>query len=243
MKPGEFIIDGVSSLEFKTLIQERPSIPSAKRKLTVKQIPGVSGDYLFDEEAYDNVSFSLSLFTTGNSEEEVNQNRYELVHLFNGGSYIEMQMYSDKEFVYEVSLQESIEFEPSGRTPLLLPMKMTLSAKPFKRISDNKIWTGKSLNIHNPYYYASKPEITLYGNGDMQLVLNETEFPFKEIDEHVVIDSEVQHAYKQTETSVLNRNNKMYTVDFPVLEPGDNILMLKGNATKMRVNPRWVVKI
>lgn len=243
MKKGEFIINGTSSLTFNAVIQERPAIPSAKRKVTVKQIPGVSGDYLFDEEAYENVSFSLSLFTKGKTEEEMKQNRYEIVHLFDSGTYVDMQMYHDDEYIYEVKMLESIEFQPSGKTPLLLPFNLTLNAKPFKRVRDAETRAGSSLNIHNPYYYPSKPEITLYGTGDMQLVVNDVEYPFKEIDEHVIIDSEVQHAYKQETTRIWNRNNKMYTVDFPVLKPGDNTLSLKGGATRMEVKPRWVVKL
>lgn len=242
MKKGEFKVNGTSSLEYKTLIQQRPAIPSARRKTNLKQIPGVSGDYIFDEEAYDNVSFSLSLFTTGATEEEVSRNKYEITNLLNSGKYMEVEFYHDDQHIYELIVTDSIDFEPDGQTPLLLPMTIQVSAKPFKRVKNNETSSGSNLTITNPYYYVSKPEITLYGTGNMSLFVNDVEYPFKEIDDHVILDSEVQHAYKQLPTRIVNRNDKMMIMDFPTLKPGNNTLSLSG-ATSMTVKPRWVVKV
>ena len=243
MKLGEFTINGVSSASFNAYIQERPSIPSARRKMELKQIPGVSGDYIFDEGAFDNVSLSLSLYTTGKTQAEVNNHRQGIVSLFNSGTYQDMEFYHDPGYVYEVILTDSIDFNPNGQTPLLLPFTLTLSIKPFKRVKDIKEVSGSSLTITNPTAYASKPEITVYGNKDFILKVNGVDYPFKSIDDHVVVDSEVQHAYKRDGNKVMNRNHRMFTHQFPQLHPGQNALSLSGGATRMVVKPRWVVKL
>jgi len=242
MKDGTFVINGVESNEFNSLIQERPAIPSARRKINMRAVPGISGDYIFDEEAYENVSLSLSLYTKGKDEAEVRKMKEKVVTTFDTGSYIDLILYSDPNYVYEVIATESMEYQPDGSTPLLLPYTVGLSAKPFKRLRNTETFENES-TIINPMPYTSKPEITLYGTGDMQLHVNGVEYPFQEIDEHVVIDSEVEHAYKQTNIDILNRNNRMYTIDFPVLTPGENTLSISGNATSFKVEPRWKMKL
>lgn len=243
MKSGEFKINGVSSREFNAYIQERPSIPSARRKLNVKQIPGVSGDYIFDEGAFDNVPFSLSLYTVGKSEGEIRDNRQRVVDLFNAGTYQDLELYHDPDYVYEVIMLDSIEFSPDGKTPLILEFSLSLSAKPFKKVKDVRTHAGRTLTITNPYNYPSFPEIKIFGEKDLSLHVNGEEFPFKEIDGHVTLDSQAQQAFKDTGVDILNRNDKMHKHDFPVLQPGSNSLSVTGGATRLEVNPRWVVKI
>lgn len=244
MKRGEFIINGIHCREMKSLIQQRPVIPSAKRKKSMKPIPGVSGDYIFDEEAYENVPFPLELFTTGKSEDEINQLREHISYIFDSGGYIDLLLYSDPEHVYEVTVESEPTYQPDGSRPLLLPYSVGFSAKPFKRLNENKIFeSSTSIEIDNPTLFNSKPEIVIYGTGNFKLHVNNEEFAFQSIDEHVVIDSVTENAYKEVGGGIVSRNHRMYSMDFPILYPGVNVITTSGNATSFVVKPRWVKKI
>lgn len=244
MKRGEFIINNMYSGDLNSLIQERPNIPSAARKMRLRSIPGSSGDYIFDEAAYENVSFTLSCFTKGKTEEEVRDLKEAISAAFDTGDYTELYMYSDPDNMYEVVVTSGPDFTPNGSTPLLLPYTVTLSAKPFKSYLNNNLIEGDGpLTVHNPTQYASKPAIKVYGTGNLKLIVNGVEYPFQSIDEHVVIDSETENAYKETANGIASRNHRMYTLDFPTLDPGENTVSISGSATHYVIDPRWKKKL
>ena len=243
MKRGEFIINGYHCREIKSLIQQRPVIPSAKRKKSLRPIPGVSGDYIFDEEAYENVTFPLDLFTKGATEEEMNELKEQITFIFDTGGYVDLSLYSDPDHIYKVTIESEPSYDPDGRRPLLLPYSVELSAKPFKRFKDEGVFESSSLEIINPTPYLSRPEIKVYASSNFKLHVNGEEFAFQSIDDHVVIDSETENAYKEVPGGIISRNNRMYSLDFPVLRPGTNQLTLSGNATRLSVKPRWVRKL
>jgi phage-related protein len=240
MKQGEFIVNGTSSKDLKSLIQFRPEISSPKRKVERKSIPGVSEDYIFDEEAYENTPINLKLFIKGQSEQEINQLKDEITYAFIGGRYIDFVPYWDSGMTYQVEVVEPPTFTQNGSYPLWLSYTVGLSAKPFKTRQKEVIQESTAeLTLTNPYPYENQPIITLYGTGDMDLIVNGKSYVFKDIDDHVVVDSRIESAYKLITGIPNSRNNRMYTMDFPLLKSGENKLSVTGNATKFKVETRW----
>lgn len=240
MKQGEFIINGTSSKELNSLIQFRPEISSPKRKVERKSIPGVSEVYIFDEEAYENTPISLEVFVKGQSEREINQLKDEITYAFIGGRYIDFVPYWDSGMTYQVEVVEPPSYQQSGSHPLEVPYTVGLSAKPYKfkqEIIEQESTT--ELTLTNPYPYDNQPIITLYGTGDMDLIVNGKNYVFKDIDDHVVVDSRIESAYKLIVNMPNSRNNRMYTMDFPILKAGENKISVTGNATKFKVETRW----
>jgi len=240
MKRGEFLINGTHSEELKSLIQYRPEIATPLRKVDMRSAPGVDGDYIFDEEAYENTSFSLELFTKGKDEEEINYLKELIAYTFDSGDYIDFVPYWDKDMVYQVKTTGGPNYTPDGQTPLLLNYTVQLSVKPFKYYKESVASERKTmLMIENPSFYESEPIITLYGTGDMTLVVNDDEFVFQDIDTDVIVDSQIESAYRMISGVPDSRNNRMYTMDFPKLKPGENTMEVTGNATDFKVEPRW----
>ena len=56
-----------------------------------------------------------------------------------------------------------------------------------------------------------------------------------ELDEYVMLDSELQDAYKDTQ----NKNSTISAAAFPVLEPGENTIRWDGDVTGVEITPRW----
>lgn len=240
MKRGSFIINGVSSDELNSFIQFRPEILSPKRKVERKSIPGVSEDYIFDEEAYENTPINLELFVKGQSKQEINRLKDEITYAFIGGRYIDFVPYWDSDMTYQVEVVEPPTFTQNGSYPLWLSYTVGLSAKPFKIRQEEVMQESTTeLTLTNPYPYENQPIITLYGVGDMNLIVNGKNYVFKDIDEHVVVDSRIESAYKLIAGVPNSRNNRMYTMDFPILKSGENNISVTGNATKFKVETRW----
>lgn len=240
MRRGSFLINGKSSEELKSVIQFRPSITAPMRKVQRKSIQGVSGDYIFDEEAYENTPIPLSLFANVNSIDQVNEIKDDIVYAFEGGRYIEFVPYWDSEMTYEVEVVEPPIFQENGNHLLAIPYSVELSAKPFKKTRETVSYESSTeISIINPYNYVNEPIITLYGTGDMNLIVNGITYPFQDVDTDIIVDSRIESAYRVLNSVPDSRDNRMYTSDFPVFKSGNNTVSISGNATSFKVETRW----
>lgn len=89
--------------------------------------------------------------------------------------------------------------------------------------------------IYNPEYFESRPIITVYGNGDGVLSVNNINYNISAIDGFVTINSDVGLVYKGTE----NKNSTVNFIEFPTLQVGENIIDWTGGITKVEIVPRW----
>lgn len=82
--------------------------------------------------------------------------------------------------------------------------------------------------------FESEPIITIYGQGDITLTINNLSLILNGIDEKITINSEILNAYKDT----LSLNNKM-SGDFPIFSIGNNNISWTGSVTKLEITPNW----
>lgn len=242
MLPGEFIFNNVSSSDLSdSRIQLRPEIKSPKRKSTFIQTPGVSGDYILDENAYENTSVTLEMICQVSTEDKVMPMREKIVYTFDSGGYVPLEFYFDPGRVYYGKVIEGPTFRVSGEWPTILLYSLEISLKPFKDYKEtikHTVLPGETLTITNPSSYASPTIITMNGTGNFELTLNTIPYNFNAVDGSIVVDSVVQEAYKVLGTGLVGRNHKMYTRNFPLLVPGENKILFTG-ADKIIVEGRW----
>lgn len=83
----------------------------------------------------------------------------------------------------------------------------------------------------------SKPVITVYGNGDIGLVVGQVSIQLKNVNEYITINSLLMETYK----GGMVQNNRMIG-KFPLLEKGDTSISWSGGVTKLEVIPKWRCK-
>ena len=213
------------------LICELPSISKPQMRTLNTEIDGRDGD-ITDELGYSSYEKTLSIGLTRNYD--VNQ----IIKYFSGSGTLVLSNEPDK--VYYAAVYARIDYER------LLKFKTAIiefHVQPYKYLLNEQpvildITAETELNVLNVGLEQSKPIITLYGEGDVQLSVNGVNiFSINIDDEFVVIDSLEQEAYKDT---VLKNRNMIG--EFPILEPGQNIIQWTGNITKIVVEPksRWL---
>lgn len=240
MIPGSFIIDGTSSKDLNSLIQERPVLNTPKRKINFKTVSGKNGQTPFDEEAYENTEMNLLLFTQGETEEEVTYKRESIVWALDHGSYVDFIPYFDPNKVYKAMLSSGPIFSGSGAHINVLPYALSLTIKPFKFLRpDDVISSSSSVTVFNPSYYDSEPTITLYGTGDSTITVNGVPFVIKNIQDFITIDSEIAHAYKNQNGIILPQDDKIFTMDYPMLSKGSNVISWTGTISRVEIQPKW----
>jgi phage-related protein len=97
------------------------------------------------------------------------------------------------------------------------------------------------VTVTNQGLEASKPIMTLTGSGIVEISINgyaQFQYDFGD-DTEVTIDSEQEDAYMGTPS---NLKNRQMTGQFPIFNPGENIISWAGSLTEIKIKPnsRWL---
>ena len=240
MRNGEFILNGVHSSEFGAVIQSRPQINVPNRRRIRFSIPGSDGEYVIDDEAYDNSEMELNIAIKGPDYDTAKKYKDILSGILSSVGYVSFTPYFDPDVEYYVFLGSELEYSQNGYYDDLYVIRAVFSVRPYKHlIAHTPYKASKDVMVNNPFEYSSNPKINIKGSGNGILNVNGIEYIFKNVDDSIVVDSETKNAYKESGSSILNRNDRMYTIDFPTLKPGMNTISISGGFTSFTVEPRW----
>ena len=88
--------------------------------------------------------------------------------------------------------------------------------------------------ITNPGSVYSEPVITVYGSGEITLMVGMTIVELDGITDSITLDTPLMEAYKD-----MTSMNGCMSGDFPTLLPGSNAISWTGNVTKVVIQPNW----
>ena len=240
MQPGSFIINGQYSTDLGCAIAHRPEIPAPVRKVRRLSVARRDGDILLDDEAYENVPFTLELSLKADTPEEAIARRDALFFAFTSGAYVPLTTYLDPDKTYDVLLVD-MAFQGGRSLRNHQLVTLSLSAKPYKRLHVGLSYTLTGAGaLLNPTRYQSKPFVTVQGTGDVALSVNGVPFTVENLNGHVRLDAEARQATQLVDGVLVNRNNDVLTREYPVFLPGSNTLSWTGaGVTSVVVEPRW----
>lgn len=231
------IINGKKSTLINGLIiTSLPPITKPKIRYTLEEIDGVDGDVInkLGYGAYDK-TFEIGL--------SYNYNVDDVIAYLNTEGQITFSNEPDK-YYYFTTLNQ-IDFEKLIR---FKKAKITIHVQPFKysNIESTKDYTftedNQNLIVRNNGNIYSKPIITIFGNGAIELSLNGMEvLKITNLDGSMVLDTQSQNAYNPSTLDFLNR----YVIgDFKnlYLSVGKNIISWTGNITEVKIDycSRWI---
>ena len=94
--------------------------------------------------------------------------------------------------------------------------------------------TASTSLLINPGSVYSEPTITVYGSGEITLMVGTQIVELTDIEDSITLNTSLMEAYKDT-TSM----NSCMSGDFPTLPPGQNAISWTGNVTKVVIQPNW----
>ncbi|MHC1731964.1 MAG: distal tail protein Dit [Bacteroidales bacterium] len=107
--------------------------------------------------------------------------------------------------------------------------------QPFGYKLDNEMITMTEPGIlTNTGTHRSKPVITVYGTGTIDLILNGQTIHLTNVVDYITIDCELVDCYKGTTL----KNSNMQG-EFPFLEPGENNINFSGTVIKIEIIPNY----
>ena len=183
------------------LIQELPPISKPKMRANIEEIDGRDGDEVtpLGYSAYDK-EFSIGLYGDFDID--------EVIQYFNSSGTVVFSNEDDKYYNYQIL--EQIDFE---RLIRFRTATVRMHVQPFKysTVEAEKSFTitdETSIQIRNIGNYYSKPIITIYGSGTINLSLNGIQLFVIDLGAtatQITIDFDKMEAYNQETTVLMNR--------------------------------------
>ena len=217
------------------IISTLPPISKPRIRYTAEEIDGVDGDIIskLGYGAYDK-TFEIGL--------SYNYNVDDVIEYFNSEGKVIFSNEPDKYYNYTILNQ--IDFEKLIR---FKKAKITLHVQPFKYSTVENTRTfnfteeSQSITVRNNGNIYSKPIITIFGDGTINLSLNDVEVLTIDLNGSMVLDTQTQNAYDPDTKDFLNRSvigdlKNLY------LKVGANTLSWVGDISKVEIDycSRWI---
>ena len=229
------ILNGVKSTTIKgLLIQSLPPISKPLMRTSVEEIDGRDGDTVtkLGYSAYDK-PMSIGLF----GDYDVD----EVIQYFNSNGTVIFSNEPDKFYNYQV-IQE-IDFE---RLIRFKTAPVTFHVQPFKYSAVDDVFTFNvdnvdNFSIFNRGNYFSRPTMTIYGSGTINLSINGSELFVIDLGsaEYITLDGASMNAYQG---DILMNRSVVGDLDNLVLNIGTNNISWTGDVTQIELEnfSRWV---
>ncbi len=223
-----FIFKGKDSRDMDILISAMPDIVKPRRREEEVAIPGRNGVLTIDEGTYEGYTISVECGARGTEKLE------EIAAWLDGSGDLFLSTEPDK--IYKARISNAISI--ADVIYLYISFLVQFKVFPFKysvnAFGDNFTLT-RPCSIYNKGTVCSQPTMTIYGNGNIILTVNGTNYGLNGINGSVTIDSEMMEVYKDA----TNANDKYSALDFPRFEVGENSISWTGSVTKIEVEPKW----
>ena len=229
------ILNGAKSTDIKgLLIQSLPPISKPLMRTSIEEIDGSDGDIVtkLGYAAYDK-DMLIGLYGDYNVD--------DVIQFFNSEGTVTFSNEPDKFYNYQII--DQIDFE---RLIRFKQATVKFHVQPFKYSAVDYLYTFNvgdvnEFSIYNRGNTVSRPKITIYGSGTVNLSINGTELFVINLGtaEYITLDSAKMNAYKG---NILMNRSVVGNYDDLVLGIGQNTISWTGDVTQVDVEnfARWI---
>ena len=207
----------------------RPSIPSADKKYETIEVEGRDGA-LTKFIGYQDLKFSLKFNILFQSD--IKQKLREIKGLLSVAKTLAFD--DSPNFFYKIKRCQISDTETIIKQSGVFSVEFIADPFEFESSSVLEYENPSNLLIRNNTTYFSQPVLKIFGQGNIKLYVNDELVEVKNINEGIVIDSEMQEAYYNND----NINHQMLG-DFPIFGIGENKIRTEGNIDKIEILPNW----
>ena len=219
------IFKDIDSRELGLFMERCPEKISPKRRDETFTVPGRHGNLTTTDGAFDSYIRSAEFIVKDEKRLD------EICAHFKGSGWLILSNEPDRKFKARVANQ--IEFSHVIRH--FKRFVVEFEVQPFGYdVFEQTITKTAPVSLFNIGNFEAEPIITLFGNGNITLYVNNKSIYLKEITDKIIIDSEMKNAYNNS----VSLNYKM-NGDFPTLSLGENNISWIGNVTKLEIQPNW----
>ena len=230
---GVIIFNNKSSVDCRIQVAHPPGYAYPERDYTITHIPGRNGDIIQDNGCYKNVERTYEVSFDAPNEDFATYANAVSAWLHSTTGYARLEDSYEPNYYRMATYQESNIFENLYNQAGTATIVFECKPQRFLKTGDNTITIQNSLTIMNPTGFEAYPLFKVTGTSGA-LTVNGNSITFSSINDFVMLDCELQDAYKEN----INKNSTI-SGTFPVLKPGSNTISWTGNITSVTMKPRW----
>lgn len=217
--------------EFGIYLRVMPNIPVSQRVVESYPVEGRDGSLTIDKGYYKDLAFPVEVIVTKQTGEDFYDQLDKVYNWLDGRGELNFETYlPGKHFMIKtIGIGDLSHIMLAGGVHTF-----DLLTEPFKHSPLQTIeFTGEE-SILNPSEIVSKPKITVYGTGNIDLIVNGAVTQLKAVDGYITIDSEAKITYKD-----LTPKNGDKIGPFPELKKGINTISTTGTVTNIKIETKW----
>ena len=230
---GVIIFNNKSSADCRIQVAHPPGYAYPERDYTITHIPGRNGDIIQDNGCYKNVERTYEVSFDVPNEDFATYANAVSAWLHSTTGYARLEDSYEPNYYRMATYQESNIFENLYNQAGTANIVFECKPQRFLKTGDNTITIQNSLTIMNPTGFEAYPLFKVTGTSGV-LTVNGNSITFSSIDDFVILDCELQDAYKEH----INKNSTI-SGTFPVLKPGSNTIRWTGSISSVTMKPRW----
>lgn len=225
-----FSWNGVKSTDYGIHITTQPSVIRPSERVTFTNVPARSGSLttLEADDVYDDFILPMECVVR------------DLSRLHETGAWLKgagtLRLAARPGGFFYARIANQIEFTKVLRNHEHRTFTVNFRCQPFwyAEAATPITLTVSGSTIPSLGNVPSEPVITVYGSGEITLMVGLTIVELEGVSGSITLDTPLMEAYSGT-TSM---NNNM-SGDFPILAPGMNAVSWSGSVTKIEVLPNW----
>ena len=230
---GVIIFNNKSSADCRIQVAHPPGYAYPERDYTITHIPGRNGDIIQDNGCYKNVERTYEVSFDAPDEDFATYANAVSAWLHSTTGYARLEDSYEPDYYRMATYQESNIFENLYNQAGTATIVFECKPQRFLKTGDNIIAIQNNLTIMNPTGFEAYPLFKVTGTSGV-LTVNGNSITFSSINGFVMLDCELQDAYKEN----INKNSTI-SGTFPVLKPGSNTIRWTGNISSVTMKPRW----
>ena len=221
--------NGVRCTQYGIHVLEQPPVTIPSERVAFTDVPGRSGSLtqLEGDDVYDDMVLTATCLIDDPSRIP------EIAAWLRGSGTVTFANRQDG--FYHARVVNQIPFEKILRGNPHCSFAINFRCKPFWYLSDVEpiTLTTSGTFITNPGSVASEPVMTVYGSGEITLMVGMT-ITELEITDKITLNTPLMETYSGS----ISMNDCM-SGDFPSLLPGKNAVSWSGNVSRVEIQPNW----
>ena len=217
MAINTFTFGGITSSDYGIYVSGEGLFNAPKRDAEVVQIPGRDGDYILDKGSFENIEVTYRVF---NQEKDLSDFRTKLANLRSAlCSQVGYQRLTDTFHPNEYRMAafiDGIEVNPvKYNTASEFEIKFNCKPQRFLTSGETAVSVASGGKVTNPTLFDSRPQLQLWGYGDVNLGSETISVDNGEIGTVLIANGVAMDLYINASTT--------QAIDVSALETGDDI--------------------